>query len=77
MGPQGVYRDDQCAPAPPNDEFSSEKHLAVHCSRVATESTTIVRLARGRYGSEGQCSVRRPFGAGVFSALASMSLGQP
>lgn len=53
-------------PAPPKSEFSRERHLAVHCSRVAKESTTMVRLAGGRYGSQGQCSVRRPFRRGCF-----------
>lgn len=32
-------------PAPPKGEFSSARHLAAHCSRVAKESTTMVRLA--------------------------------
>lgn len=63
MGPQGDY-----VAMCPGRRFSGEKHLAVHCSRVVTESTTMVRLARGRYGSEGQGSVRRPFRRGRFRA---------
>lgn len=68
MGPQGDYRADQRPHVPRTGEFSGEKHLAVHCSRVVSESTTMVRLARGRYGSEGQGSVRRPFRRGRFRA---------
>lgn len=62
MGPQGIYRDDQCALRPRMTNSVAKSIWRFIATRVVTESTTMVRLARGR----GECSVRRPFGRGCF-----------